>query len=86
MVGVLVARLSSDVTSWDVAGTGGEWGEGRKKCDGEVTTETVQGRVQAQDRNAEGTKCVQSVAKAHHLALAPGESTMERVSGKVEHF
>lgn len=39
-VGVQVARLSSDVTSWDAASTGGRE-EGRKKCEGEVTTESV---------------------------------------------
>lgn len=39
-VGVQVARLSSDVTSRDAASTGGRE-EGRKKCEGEVTTESV---------------------------------------------
>lgn len=61
-----MACLSSDVTSWDAASKEGSGGE-KKKCEGEVKTETVEPQVH--NRHVGGKKRVHSEAKAHKVAL-----------------
>lgn len=53
-----------------------QWGEGRKKCDGEVTTETVGWRVQVQDSNLEGTTCIQPVVNADPPGFSSGSQQL----------